>query len=63
MTEMTGKQFKRLRKRAGFKHRSDLVVALNNTRTVDCIRKWETGKRKIDQLVVSFLKGKLGEPA
>lgn len=56
---MTGEQFKRLRKRVGFKTREELVNALQNTRTIDCIRKWETDKRPVDMLVVAFLRGQL----
>jgi DNA-binding transcriptional regulator YiaG len=51
---MKGGAFKRLRKKAGFKYRSDLADILNCT--VDCIRKWETNKRSIPQLVIDKLK-------
>jgi DNA-binding transcriptional regulator YiaG len=53
-SKMKGGAFKRLRKKAGFKYRSELAEVLKCT--VDCIRKWETNKRSIPQLVVDKLK-------
>lgn len=51
-----GEKFKRLRKRKGFKTRSDLVAFLKNKITVDAVRKWETGKRRPNPLVIQLLR-------
>lgn len=51
---MTGAEFKSLRISKGFKTRPQLAKALGNT--PDSIRKWETGKRKVSQIAINFLR-------